>query len=155
MKQLNRINKTYTQKNEDAMKGAPYVASKGKGGYFEDFNLKEVLMQIIAEINLMRGWWEALGLLSQEELDKLNIRNSKSALNNMWQMIDKSKLLIDGMDNHALEFVGEYVSKFMKIAQDNIYTGDIPDDALKGYTKFEDGKLIVDETKKQEYLKTL
>ena len=155
MNQLNRTNTSYKQQRDDAVKGAPYVAGKGKNSYFEDFDLKKVLIQLIANDNYRNGQMNALGIISNDKLKSMNIRTSKSLLANVNQFMKNSEMIIDGEEIHLLEFAGEYISKFMKIDIKNIFRGDIPEDILKGYTKLEDGKLVTDEDKKQEYINTL
>jgi hypothetical protein len=153
MKKVKRNPKNYTEKIDQACKNAPYLSTnksgKGKGGGFGDYDLTQWLMELTADVALMRGWWEALGLVCQEELDKLNIRNSKSLLNNAWRMMDKSELIIDDIPTTNLEVVGEYVQKFMVLGK--IYRGELTEEEERyfkvGALKFINGELIKDEEK--------
>jgi hypothetical protein len=105
----------------------------------------------------MRGWWEALGLVSQEELNKLNMLNSKSLLNNVWRMMDKSELIIDDIPTTNLEVVGEYVQQFMLTGK--LYRGVLTEEEIRyfkvGALKFIDGKPVKDEDKYNQAMAVL
>ena len=142
----------YTKLIKDAEKYWVYVSDrKGKAeGFFAPIEEVPVIKQLIADYSLIKGWLEALGLISQEEMKKLSLPNSTALHGNLKRLFDNSDLIINGQETHAFEFNGEYISKFMKI--DKVYHGGVPKDILNGYYKMVNGKLVVDEEKKAEYL---
>jgi hypothetical protein len=161
MKKEKRNPKNYIDKIDQACKNAPYLSTnksgKGKGGGFGDYDLTQWLMELTADVALMRGWWVAEGLVGQEELAKLNISNSKSALGNKWQMLDKSQLIIDNIPTTNLEVVGGIVQKFMVLGK--IYRGELTEEEERyfkvGALKFINGDLIKDEDKYNQAMAVL
>jgi hypothetical protein len=162
------MKKNYTQQCSEACKFSMYGsispedkkntgdAKFKKTGFFCIHEIPE-FKQAVADIKLMSGWWKALGLVSQEELDKLNISNSKSLLNNAWRMMDKSELIIDDIPTTNLEVVGEYVQKFMVLGK--IYRGELTEEEERyfkvGALKFINGELIKDEDKYNQAMAVL
>lgn len=142
----------YTKKIEEAKKYDIYVSEReGKAeGFFIPLQDMPVMKQLIADYSLIKGWLDTLGLISQEEMDKLSLPNSTALHGNLKRLFDNSDLLIKGQDTYAFEFAGDYISKFMKV--DKVYHKELPNDILNGYYKMIDGKLVVDEEKKAEYL---
>jgi hypothetical protein len=161
MKKVKRNPKNYTEKIDQACKNAPYLSTNKSGKEKETgfFCVQEVpiIKQMVADIGLMQGWWKALGQVSQDELAKLNISNSKSLLGNAWQMMDKSELIIDDIPTTNLEVVGEYVQKFMVLGK--IYRGELTEEEERyfkvGALKFINGELIKDEDKYNQAMAVL
>jgi hypothetical protein len=154
------MRKNYTQQSHDAclfdVYGSTSKQGKNETGFF---CISEVplLKQLIADVALMQGWWKALGQLSQEELQKLNISNTKSLLGNTWQMMDKSQLILDDIPTTNLEVVGEVVQKFMVLGK--IYRGELTEEEERyfkvGALKFINGELIKDEQKYNQAMAVL
>jgi hypothetical protein len=161
MKKVKRNPKNYTEKIDHACKNAPYLSinksGKGKGGGFGDYDLTQWLMELTADVALMRGWWEALGQLSQEQLAKLNMSNSKSLLNNTWRMMNKSELILDDIPTTNLQVVDDVVQKFMVLGK--IYRGELTEEEERyfkvGALKFINGELIKDEDKYNQAMAVL
>jgi hypothetical protein len=151
---------TYNKQCEDACKfdvyGSTSKVGKKETGFF---CIQEVpiVKQMVADIGLMQGWWKALGLVSQEELAKLNISNTKSLLGNTWQIMNKSELIIDDIPTTNLEVVGEYVQKFMVLGK--IYRGELTEEEERyfkvGALKFLNGETILDHDKYNQAMAVL
>jgi hypothetical protein len=154
------MKKTYNTQCEEACKFDVYGSTSKKGKKETGFFCIEqvpIVKQMIADIGLMQGWWKALGQVSQDELAKLNISNSKSLLGNTWQIMNKSELIIDDIPTTNLEVVGEYVQKFMVLGK--IYRGELTEEEERyfkvGALKFINGELIKDEDKYNQAMAVL
>jgi hypothetical protein len=105
--------------------------------------------QLRAEMNLLMGDRKALGLMTQAELTKTDIRNSPSFIGNTHNIIENSELIIDGIPTTNLQVVGEYVQQFMLV--NKIYRGELTEEEERyckvGALKFINGELIKDEDK--------
>ena len=147
--------KTYDTKIDQAQKGAPYVATsdKGKAGHFEKYNLTKRLAIMESEIKFFRGYYESENLIGKDMMESLEMTPKKHIKNQVYAMMQNTKMLFPNEEYYGLEFIGGYISNVCKIKE--IAKGELPIDVLKGYTKFEDGKFVIDEEKKQEYLNTL
>jgi hypothetical protein len=151
---------TYNKQCEDACQFDVYGSTSKKGKKETGFFCIEqvpLVKQMIADIGLMRGWWKALGQLSQEELAKLNISNSKSLLNNTWRMMNKSELILDDIPTTNLQVVDDVVQKFMVLGK--IYRGELTEEEERyfkvGALKFINGELIKDEDKYNQAMAVL
>ena len=146
----------YKKKLEEAPKYYVYASTSPVGKENADFIPVEsipVVKQLLADYKLLMGYMEALGLVSQELLDKLEIPNSKYIHGNAKRIVDSSELIMKNKQNYALEFIGGYVSKFIEI--NDIYRGELPKDILNGYYRFENGQLVKDKEKEAEYLASI
>ena len=147
--------KTYDTKIDEAQKGAPYVATsnKGKEGHFEKYNLTERLKILESQVTFFKGYYDSMNLIGKDMLESLGMSPKKHIKNQVYSAVKNSKILFPNEEYYGLEFIGGYISNVCKIKE--IARGELPIDVLKGYTKFEDGKFVIDEDKKQEYINTL
>jgi len=142
----------YTKLIKDAEKYWVYVSDrKGKAeGFFAPIEEVPVIKQLIADYSLIKGWLEALGLISQEEMKKLSLPNSTALHGNLKRLFDNSDLIINGQETHAFEFAGKYINKAIKIG--GIYRGELPSNfnADGTWVLNDDGTLEQDENKVAE-----
>jgi hypothetical protein len=146
------MKKTYTKQCEDACKFDVYGSTSKKGkketGFFCISQIPEI-KQLQAEVRLLLGDRKALGLMTQNELVKTDIRNSPSFIGNTHNIIENSELIIDGIPTTNLHVVGEYVQQFMLV--NKIYRGELTEEEERyckvGALKFINGELIKDEEK--------
>ena len=150
------MKKNYTKRIEEANLEDIYVSDKkGKReGYFIPLNEMRVMKQALAMIKKHEGYFDALAVKGSAVLNEMGLPiPSKAIPGQIHKIIDNVTLLVDTKEYVAMEMVEGILSKTCKVMA--ITDKEIPQDALKGYTKFEDDEFVVDETKKQEYLNTL
>jgi hypothetical protein len=108
-------------------------------------------------MNLLLNDRKALGLMTQAELKKTDIRNSPSFIGSTHNIIENSELIIDGIPTTNLQVVGEYVQQFMLV--NKIYRGELTEEEERyckvGALKFINGELIKDEDKYNKLMAVL
>ena len=146
----------YDKKIERAKKNYVYVSTSVEGKKEADFVPVEslpIIKQLLADYKLLKSWFEALGFVSDELLNKLEISGSKHLHGNTKKILDNTELVIKDKQDYAFELVGGYISKFMKIT--DIYRGELPKDLLNGYYMLDNGQLVKDKEKEAEYLASI
>lgn len=141
--------KTYTDQNVEAEKYMLWVSnSKGKkGGFWIDLREIPYFKQLQAKVDLMENIFNSLNLLGKEVIKSLGITPSEYISHNFSKLVKQSKLVVPGKNDIGIEMAGEYIKAAMRI---KYVTDEVPDDVANGCFKFENGRSVLDQKKKEE-----
>ncbi len=60
--------------------------------------------------------------------------------------------IVSGRDNYLVHNIDGYVNKVVQFQPEQLFKGDLPNDIQDGYYQIIDGKVIVDEKRREELL---
>jgi hypothetical protein len=125
MKKTRNNRNTYTQKKEDACKNAPYLSSGG----FGDYNLNDRLDVLESKDRYFTGFIKAFQGMMSEQLEKNGVKGTKSAVGEVYKMLDNMEVILKGEEVQILEFgaLGKYVTAYVDATNKHIHHGELPE----------------------------
>ena len=141
----------YKTNVEDVGKGFIWASTSNVGGKeraWVELKEEQTIKTMIAEITKLKKQLKVMDRIGKEFLNKMGVRTTRGTTQNMYRILDNSKVLFPNREYVGLEFLGEYISKIARIHDiHEIIEDEIPDDILNGCYKVIDGKIVLDKEK--------